>query len=96
MRSGCLNVVFVLIAASVATVLTVVGAALFLSFAALTLETSEGIETVLKMVVALVAGYFFIRVGWSVWQDLRGRGRKVGSGEGRQEEERGPAGDGER
>jgi hypothetical protein len=91
MRSGCLNVVFVLIAASVATVLTVVGAALFLSFAALTLETSEGIETVLKMVVALVAGYFFIRVGWSVWQDLRGR--KVGSGDGKQEERR-SAGDG--
>jgi hypothetical protein len=92
MRSGCLNVVFVLIAASVATVLTVVGAVLFFSFAALALETSEGIETVLKMVVALVAGYFFTRVGWSVWQDLRGR--KVGSGEGKQEEERGPAGDG--
>jgi hypothetical protein len=71
MRSGCLNLVFVLIGASVATALTAVGVILFLSFAALSFESPTGTETVLRTVVALIAGYFFIRVGLSVWRDLR-------------------------
>jgi hypothetical protein len=71
MRSGCLNLVFMLVAASVLTALTGVGVVLFFSFAALTFESPTGIETILRMVVALVAGYFFVRVGWSVWRDLR-------------------------
>ncbi len=71
MRSGCLNLVFVLVAASVATALTAAGAILFFSFAALTFESPTGIETVLRSVVALIAGYFFVRVGLSVWRDLR-------------------------
>jgi hypothetical protein len=95
MRSGCLNVVFVLIVASVATALSVVGAALFFSLAALALKTPAGTESVAKMVVALVAGYSFFRVGWSVWRDLRGQRRKVDSGD-LKHEERGPAGDGGR
>ncbi len=71
MRSGCLNLVFVLVAASVATALTAAGVILFFSFAALSFESSTGIETVLRAVVALIAGYFFVRVGLSVWRDLR-------------------------
>jgi hypothetical protein len=71
MRSGCLNLVLVLIGASVATVLTAVGVVLFFSFAALSFESPTGIETILRTVVALIAGYFFIRVGMSVWRDLR-------------------------
>lgn len=71
MRSGCLNLVFVLVAASVATALTAAGAILFFSFAALSFESPTGIETVLRSVVALIAGYFFVRVGLSVWRDLR-------------------------
>ena len=90
MRSGCLNLVFLLVAASVATALTVAGAVLFFSFAALTFESSAGIEEILKMVVALIAAYFFVRVGRSVWRDLRGRRPAVGSGKEKQEE-RGPA-----
>jgi hypothetical protein len=70
--SGCLNLVFVLVAASVATALTAVGVVLFFSFAALTFESSTGIETILGMVVALIAAYFFVRVGLSIWRDLRG------------------------
>jgi hypothetical protein len=78
MRSGCLNLVFLLVVASVATALTVAGAVLFFSFAALTLESSAGIEEILKMVVALIAAYFFVRVGLSVWRDLKGYRSTVG------------------
>jgi hypothetical protein len=90
MRSGCLNLVFLLVAASVATALTVAGVVLFFSFAAMTFESPAGIEEVLKMVVALIAAYFFVRVGLSVWRDLRERRPAVGSGKEKQEE-RGPA-----
>ena len=90
MRSGCLNLVFLLIVASVATALTVAGAVLFFSFAALTFESPTGIEEILKIVVALTAAYFFVRVGRSVWRDLRGQGRTVGS-ENTEREERGSA-----
>ena len=69
--SGCLNLVFVLVAAALATTLTAAGLVLFLSFAALSFESSTGIETILRTVVALVAAYFFVRVGLSVWRDLR-------------------------
>jgi hypothetical protein len=71
MRSGCLNLVFLLVAAAAATALTVVGAILFFSFATLTFETPRGIEAILQAVVAVIAVYFFIRVGRSVWRDLR-------------------------
>lgn len=67
MRSGCLNLALVLLAAS----LTAGGVVLFLSFAAVTYESQTGIETILRPVVALIAGYFFVRVGLSIWRDLR-------------------------
>jgi hypothetical protein len=69
--SGCLSLVVMLLAASVATALTAVGVILFLSFAAMSFDSSMGIETILRTVVALIAGYFFIRVGLSVWRDLK-------------------------
>ena len=69
--SGCLSLVFMLLAASVATALTAVSVVLFLSFTALSFESSMGIETILRTVVALIAGYFFVRVGLSVWRDLK-------------------------
>jgi phosphate/sulfate permease len=89
MRSGCLNLVVSLVAAAAATALTVVGAILFLSFATLTFESSMGIEAILRTVVAVVAGYFFVRVGRSVWRDLRGPRSEAGSKE--KQEERGSA-----
>ena len=67
MRSGCLNLALVLVAAS----LTAAGVVLFFSFAAMTYESRMGIETILRTVVALIASYFFVRVGLSVWRDLR-------------------------
>ena len=89
--SGCLSLVVMLLAASVATALTAVGIILFLSFAALSFDSSMGIETILRTVVALIAGYFFIRVGLSVWRDLKGHHRAEGPGEGKGK--RGSAGD---
>jgi hypothetical protein len=94
MRSGCLNLVFVLVAALVATTLTAVGVVLFFSLAAMTFESPTGVETILRTMAALIAGYFFVRVGLSVWRDLRGRRPAVGSGKEKQEE-RGPAEHGE-
>ncbi len=90
MRSGCLNLVFLVVAAVVATALTVVGVILFFSSATLTFDSPTGIEAILQSAVAVVAGYFLIRVGWSVWRDLRGGGSEAGEEkEGR--EERGSA-----
>ena len=95
MRSGCLNLVFMVVAAAVATALTVAGVVLFLSFAALMFESPAGIEEVLKIVVALIAAYFFVRVGRGVWRDLRGHHPEV-EPEGSEREERGTAGGGGR
>ena len=80
MRSGCLNLLFVLLTASLATTLIVVGLFFLLSFAALSFESPSGIEAVLKILAALVAIYFFVRVGMSVWRDLKGYSPGVGSG----------------
>ncbi len=95
MRSGCLNVVLKLLVASVATALTVAGVVLLFSFAALMFESPAGIEELLKMVVALIAAYFFVRVGRGVWRDLRGQHPEAESG-GPEQRERNPAGDGGR
>jgi hypothetical protein len=87
-------VVLKLLVASVATALTVAGVVLLLSFAALTFESPTGIEELLKMIVALMAAYFFVRVGRGVWRDLRGHhpevepgGTEVGSNPSAREEE---------
>jgi hypothetical protein len=79
-RSGCLNLLFVLLTASLATTLIVVGLFFLLSFAALSFESPSGIEAILKILAALIAVYFFIRVGLSIWRDLKGHPRSVGSG----------------
>ena len=80
MRSGCLNLLFVLLTASLATTLIVMGLFFLLTFAALSFESPAGIEAILKILAALVAVYFFIRVGMSVWRDLKGYRAGVGSG----------------
>jgi len=72
-RSGCLNLLFVLLTASLATTLIVVGLFFFLSFAALSFESPAGVEAVLKLLAALIAVYFFVRIGMSVWRDLKER-----------------------
>ena len=72
-RSGCLNLLFVLLTASLATTLIVVGLFFLLSFAALSFESPAGVEAVLKLLAALIAVYFFVRIGLSVWRDLKER-----------------------
>jgi hypothetical protein len=89
-RSGCLNLVLVLITASVATALTVAGVVLFFSFAALSFESPSGIEEILKIVVAFIAAYFLVRVGLSIWRDLR---RRPADGAGGDEEQGGKQGE---
>lgn len=73
MRSGCLNLLVVLLTASLATTLTVVGLFFLISFAALSFDSSAGVETLITVIAGLVALYFFVRVGMSVWRDLRKR-----------------------
>jgi hypothetical protein len=87
-KSGCLNLLFVLLTASLATALTVVGLFFLISFAALSFGTSAGVEAVVTVVAALIAVYFFARVGMSVWRELRERApvgsesaKKTGSSE---------------
>ena len=72
-RSGCLNLLFVLLTASLATTLIVVGVFFLLSFAALSFESPAGVDAVLKLLAALIAVYFFVRIGMSVWRDLKER-----------------------
>ena len=80
MKSGCLNLLFVLLTASLATTLIVAGLFFLLSFAAMSFESPSGAEAVLEILAALVAIYFFIRVGMSVWRDLKGYSPGVESG----------------
>jgi hypothetical protein len=88
-KSGCLNLLFVLLTASLATTLTVVGLFFLISFVILSLGSSAGVEALLTVTAGLVGAYFFARVGLSVWHDLRG-----GPPEGT--EKPGPVEDGER
>ncbi len=78
-RSGCLNLLFVLLTASLATTLIVVGLFFLLSFAALSFESPAGVEAVLKVLAALIAVYFFVRIGMSIWRDLKERSPATGS-----------------
>ena len=78
-RSGCLNLFFVLLTASLATTLIVVGLFFLLSFAALSFESPAGVEAIFKVLAALIVIYFFIRIGMSVWRDLKERPPAAGS-----------------
>jgi hypothetical protein len=86
MRSGCLNLVFVLVTASVAASLIAIGLFLLLSFTVLSFESPAGVEAILKTTAALIAGYFFARVGLGIWRDLREDRPKAGSGDAKRED----------
>lgn len=68
-----MNLLVVLLTASLATTLTVVGLFFLISFAALSFGSSAGVEALLTIAAGLIALYFFVRVGMSVWRDLRER-----------------------
>ncbi len=58
---------------SVAAVLGALSMALILSFGVSALGQPEGIERILKALVACAAGFAFFLVGRGVWRDLRRR-----------------------
>ena len=91
MRSGCLSLVLRVGVVAVAAVFAAVSAALLLAFAVSALGQPEGVERILKVLVASVAGLAFFLVGRGIWRDLR-----PGRPSSRPDEERGSAEDGGR
>lgn len=73
MRSGCLSLAIRVGVVSVAAVLAAASAALILSFAVSALGQPQGVEKILRAVVAAVAGLAFFLVGRAIWRDLRER-----------------------
>ena len=73
MRSGCLRLVVRVGVVSVAAVLAALSMALILSFAISALGQPDGVERIIKVLVALAAGFAFFLVGRGIWRDLRRR-----------------------
>ena len=73
MRSGCLSLLVRVGVVSVAAVLAALSMALILSFGVSALGQPEGIERIVKVIVATAAGFAFFLVGRGIWRDLRKR-----------------------
>ncbi len=73
MRSGCLNLIVSVGVVSAAAVLAALCAALILSFGLSALGQPEGIERIIKILVATAAGFTFFLVGRAIWRDMRQR-----------------------
>jgi hypothetical protein len=58
---------------SVAAVLAALSTVLILSFAVSALGQPDGVEKVIKVLVASAAGFAFFLVGRGIWRDLRQR-----------------------
>jgi hypothetical protein len=58
---------------SVAAVLAALSMALILSFAISALGQPDGVERILRVLVASAAGFAFFLVGRGIWRDLRRR-----------------------
>jgi SNF family Na+-dependent transporter len=71
-RSGCLSLAVRVGVVAVAAILAALSAALILSFAVSALGQPDGIERIIKVLVASAAGFVFFLVGRSIWRDLRG------------------------
>jgi len=70
-RSGCLSLVIRVGVVSVAAALAALSTALILSFAVSALGQPDGIERIIKVLVASAAGLVFFLVGRGIWRDLR-------------------------
>jgi hypothetical protein len=70
-RSGCLSLVVRVGVVAVAAVLAALSTALILSFAVSALGQPDGIERIIKVLVASAAGLVFFLVGRGIWRDLR-------------------------
>ena len=88
MRSGCLSLVARVGAVSVAAVLAALSVAVIFSFAVSALGQPDGVERIIKILVASAAGFAFFLVGRGIWRDLRRR--PSAESEERPTEERGP------
>lgn len=73
MRSGCLNLVVSIGALCAAAVIGALSMALILSFGVSALGQPDGPERIVKVIVALAAGFAFFLVGRGIWRDLRRR-----------------------
>ena len=58
---------------SVAAVLAALSTVVLLSFAVSALGQPDGLEKVIKVLVASAAGFAFFLVGRGIWRDLRRR-----------------------
>jgi hypothetical protein len=73
MRSGCLSLVVRVGMVSVAAVLAALSMALIISFAISALGQPDGVERIIKVLLASAAGFAFFLVGRGIWRDLRRR-----------------------
>ena len=73
MRSGCLSLVVRVGVVSVAAVLAALSTVLILSFAVSVLGQPDGVEKIMKVILATAAGFAFFLVGRGIWRDLRQR-----------------------
>jgi len=58
---------------SVAAILAALSTVVLLSFAVSALGQPDGVEKIIKVLVASAAGFAFFLVGRSIWRDLRQR-----------------------
>ena len=73
MRSGCLSLVVRVGVVSVAAILAALSTVVILSFAVSALGQPDGVEKIIKVLVASAAGFAFFLVGRGIWRDLRQR-----------------------
>jgi hypothetical protein len=73
LRSGCLSLVVRVGVVSVAAILAALSTVVILSFAVSALGQPDGVEKIIKVLVASAAGFAFFLVGRGIWRDLRQR-----------------------
>jgi SNF family Na+-dependent transporter len=73
LRSGCLSLVVRVGVVSVAAILAALSTVVILSFAVSALGQPDGVEKIIKVLLALAAGFAFFLVGRGIWRDLRQR-----------------------
>ena len=73
LRSGCLSLVVRVGVVSVAAILAALSTVILLSFAVSALGQPDGVEKIIKVLLASAAGFAFFLVGRGIWRDLRQR-----------------------
>ena len=71
LRSGCLSLVVRIGVVSAAAILAALSMVVILSFAVSALGQPDGVEKIIKVLVASAAGFAFLLVGRGIWRDLR-------------------------